>query len=618
MTRIASFFVSAVLVLCGWPACASVEPASCRTVRFGLFGYSDIAATTAVAGELLQRLGYEPRALDLSIPVIFDSLAQGGIDVFLGNWMPAQEQNRARFVSQGSIDVVGANLAHAKFTLAVPDYLYAAGLTDFASIQRFAEPLHSTLYGIEPGAAGNRLILGMIKDNAFGLKNFKLVESSEQGMLAELERATQERRPFVFLAWDPHPMNLRFHIHYLTGGDATFGPDQGGATIYTLTRAGYSTLCPNVGRLLHNLKFTLQGESEIMGLMQDQHQTPDMAARLWLAAHPATMSEWLSGVTTFAGNPPAIASASLHETAPSGKLETWMAGHKIPAGDAVTALVNAAKVHGRWFFGTISGVLRAGLDGVTRALELLPTIGLIAAAGFLTGMLRRSWPLAGGVSAALLFILNQGYWQPMLETLSLVLMAALFCALIGIPVGIAAAHRPRLFAMLLPVLDLMQTLPAFVYLIPSLVLFGLGPVPGLIATVIFALPAPIRLTAAGIKAVPSAYIEAGRAFGATSLQLLRKVELPNAAPMILAGMTQCIMLSLSMVVIAALVGAGGLGVPVIRALNSVQVNSGFEAGFAIVVLAIVLDRVLRPAQSAVSGSPGPARRARTMLRRPPS
>jgi glycine betaine/proline transport system permease protein len=155
-------------------------------------------------------------------------------------------------------------------------------------------------------------------------------------------------------------------------------------------------------------------------------------------------------------------------------------------------------------------------------------------------------------------------------------------------------------------------------LIPSLVLFGLGPVPGLIATVIFALPAPIRLTAAGIKAVPPAYIEAGKAFGATSLQLLRKVELPNAAPMILAGMTQCIMLSLSMVVIAALVGAGGLGVPVIRALNSVQVNSGFEAGFAIVVLAIVLDRVLRPAQSAVSGWPGAARRARTMLRRPPS
>jgi len=199
------------------------------------------------------------------------------------------------------------------------------------------------------------------------------------------------------------------------------------------------------------------------------------------------------------------------------------------------------------------------------------------------------------VIAALLFIMNQGYWEPTLETLALVIAAAVVSTLVGVPLGVACAHRPRLYATLRPVLDLMQTLPTFVYLIPTLVLFGLGVVPGLISTVIFALPAPIRLTQLGISSVPKALLEAGDACGATPAQRLWKVELPSAAPTILAGITQCIMLSLSMVVIAALVGAGGLGVPVVRALNSVQVGMGFEAGFVIVLLAIVLDRITRPA-----------------------
>jgi ABC-type proline/glycine betaine transport system permease subunit len=180
----------------------------------------------------------------------------------------------------------------------------------------------------------------------------------------------------------------------------------------------------------------------------------------------------------------------------------------------------------------------------------------------------------------------------------------LICAVLGVPIGIAAAHRPRLAAALRPVLDLMQTLPTFVYLIPTLVLFGLGVVPGLISTIVFALPAPIRLTQLGISSVPEPLKEAGQAFGATGLQMLVKVELPSAAPTIVAGITQCIMLSLSMVVIAALVGAGGLGVPVVRALNTVQIGMGFEAGFVIVLLAIILDRLSRPSDKR-SGSQQP-------------
>ena len=216
---------------------------------------------------------------------------------------------------------------------------------------------------------------------------------------------------------------------------------------------------------------------------------------------------------------------------------------------------------------------------------------LLAALSF---WLRRSWQLSLFVALALLFIVNQGYWQETMETLSLVLCSALVASVIGIPLGIAAAHRPWLFNLIRPALDLMQTLPTFVYLIPTLVLFGLGVVPGLISTVIFSLPAPVRLTHLGITSVPRQLLEAGQSFGATRQQLLWKVELPSARPMILAGLTQCIMLSLSMVVIAALVGAGGLGVPVVRALNTVRVDTGFEAGFVIVLLAIILDRVCRP------------------------
>ena len=197
------------------------------------------------------------------------------------------------------------------------------------------------------------------------------------------------------------------------------------------------------------------------------------------------------------------------------------------------------------------------------------------------------------VALSFLFIVNQGYWERTTETLTLVLSACIVCMAVGVPIGIAVAHRPKLYTSVRPVLDLMQTLPTFVYLIPAIVFFGIGMVPGLIATAIFVIPAPIRLTHLGISSTPQSLLEAGQAFGATKSQLLWKVELPYAMPQIMAGLTQTIMLSLSMVVIAALVGADGLGVPVVRALNSVNTALGFEAGFVIVVVAIVLDRMFR-------------------------
>ena len=571
------------------------DPPACQLVRLADIGWTDVTATTAVFSALLKRLGYKTQITVLSVPVTYASLKNKDIDIFLGNWMPAQEGDRRSYVADGSVEVGRANLTGAKYTLAVPAYTYAAGLRSFADIEHFAPQLNSKIYGIEPGNDGNRLVLSMLKQNLFGLGAFTLIESSEQGMLAEVERAYRVHQPIVFLAWDPHPMNMRFDIRYLSGGDAVFGPNYGEAAVYTNTRTGYSAECPNIGRLLRNLTFTTQQESRVMDDMLNRHLPAEVAAATFLKSNPVTVAAWLDGVTTYDGRPALAALRTTTKLSGGFSLERWLADHKLPVGDSVAVAIDYVKTHGRGFFNAVSAVIRGSVDGLTALLRFTPSWLLLLGAGALTWYLRRSWALVAFVLAALLFIMNQGYWEPTLETLSLVIVAAVVSSLIGVPVGIAAAHRPGLYAGLRPVLDLMQTLPTFVYLIPTLVLFGLGVVPGLISTVIFALPAPIRLTQLGISSVPKSLREAGEAFGATRSQMLLKVELPSAAPTILAGITQCIMLSLSMVVIAALVGAGGLGVPVVRALNTVQVGMGFEAGFVIVLLAIVLDRITRPA-----------------------
>lgn len=271
----------------------------------------------------------------------------------------------------------------------------------------------------------------------------------------------------------------------------------------------------------------------------------------------------------------------------------WLTDHKIPVGKAAKAVFDWMNAHLGGLFDAIAAAMEAMIDAILWCLETphpLVIVGLFVA---LTWYLHRSWKLCLGVVAGFLFILNQGYWDETMESLTLILSACVVCMGVGVPIGIAAAHRPRLYAGLSPVLDLMQTLPTFVYLIPAIVFFGLGMVPGLIATVIFVLPAPIRLTHLGVSSTPVALTEAATAFGATPSQLLWKVELPYALPQIMAGLNQTIMLSLSMVVIAALVGANGLGVPVVRALNSVNTALGFESGFIIVVVAILLDRMLR-------------------------
>ncbi len=296
-----------LVALCAAPLLAqAAEPEQCRTVRFSDVGWTDITVTTAVTSTVLQALGYKTRTTMISVPVTYKSLAAGkDLDVFLGNWMPTMENDIKQYRDAGTVETVRANLENAKYTLAVPKALYDKGLKDFADIARFKQELAGKIYGIEPGNDGNRTIQSMIDKNAFGLKDagFKLVQSSEAGMLSQVDRATKRGEAVVFLGWEPHPMNKRFDMKYLSGGDAFFGPDYGKATVLTNTRKGYVEQCSNVGRLLKNLSFTLDMESTLMGNVLDDKMKPEAAARAWLKANPQVLDSWLAGVKTVDGEP---------------------------------------------------------------------------------------------------------------------------------------------------------------------------------------------------------------------------------------------------------------------------------------------------------------------------
>jgi glycine betaine/proline transport system substrate-binding protein len=589
------------VILLAWPSqyarAATLEPESCLTVRFADVGWTDITATTAVSSRLLEALGYKTVTNILSIPVTYASIKSRQIDVYLGDWQPSMLEDRRPFLADGSVEVVRANLEGAKYTLAVPTYVADAGVRSFDDLHRFADRFQHKIYAIEPGNNGNRIVATMIGQNRFDLSDWTMIESSEQGMLSEVDRAVHKSEWIVFLAWSPHPMNLKYRLTYLAGGDDTFGA---GATIYTDVRNGYPDECPNVGRLLKNLAFTPEIESRVMALILDDHLEGHAAATKFLSGHSELLESWLDGVTTVDGKPGAAAvRASL--SGPSlvdlgDRLQSanqWVVAHKIPLGLWLSDLVDYATRHAQSFFDLVSLSLGQMIASFTLLLTRIPALVLIVLVAGVAYLIQRSASLTLFILGALLLIDNLGLWQATVQTLSLVIFSTIVCMVLGIPIGIAAAHRPWLYRLMHPVLDLMQTIPTFVYLIPTLVLFGLGVVPGLISTVIFAVPAPIRLTHLGISSVPTQLREVGEAFGATRRQLLLKIELPHALPTIMVGVTQSIMLSLSMVVIAALVGADGLGKPVVRALNSVNIAMGFESGLAIVILAIILDRIFK-------------------------
>ncbi len=301
--------VSHVIVLAslalGWaPAAFAADPASCKTVKFSDVGWTDITSTTAIASDILTTLGYTPKVTVLSVPVTYASMKNKDIDVFLGNWQPSMENDRKPYIADKSVVEIGANLpTGAKYTLAVPQYTYDKGLKDFADIQKFKDSLKGKIFGIEPGNDGNRLVLDIIKGGKFGLKDFQLVESSEQGMLAEVQRATSHKEDVVFLGWAPHPMNVNFKIQYLSGGDDSFGPNFGGAVVYTNERAGFAAECPNVAKFIENLKFTVDIENVVMNKILTDGLEGPKAAEAWLKTNPPELAGWLDGVTTFDGKP---------------------------------------------------------------------------------------------------------------------------------------------------------------------------------------------------------------------------------------------------------------------------------------------------------------------------
>jgi glycine betaine/proline transport system substrate-binding protein len=278
----------------------SAYAAGCDKVTFSDVGWTDITSTTAVASLVLQALGYETETQVLSVPVTYEGLAKGDVDVFLGNWMPTMASNIQPYLDAKTVDSLRVNLEGAKYTLATNEAGTALGIKDFKDIAAHSADLDGKIYGIEAGNDGNKLILDMIDKDAFGLKTagVELVESSEQGMLAQVAKEDNAKKPIIFLGWEPHPMNANFKMTYLTGGDDYFGPNLGGATIYTNTRAGYAAECPNTGKFLNNLVFSLAMENEIMGAILNDGADPAAAAKAWLAAHPDVITPWLAGVTT--------------------------------------------------------------------------------------------------------------------------------------------------------------------------------------------------------------------------------------------------------------------------------------------------------------------------------
>ncbi|SAL72144.1 choline ABC transporter, periplasmic binding protein [Caballeronia terrestris] len=293
--------VFGAVLLCAATIASAAEPQACTQVRMAGPGWTDIDATNAMTGVVLKALGYKQNVANLSVPITYQGLKKGQIDVFLGNWMPAQAPLVKPFVEEKSIEVVHPNLSNAKFTLAVPDYVAAAGVHTFADLAKNADKFDSKIYGIEPGALANQNIKKMVDDKAFGMGGWKLVESSETAMLTQVDRAVRDKRWIVFLAWEPHLMNTKFKLTYLDGGDRYFGPNYGGATVNTVARSGYEAQCPNVARLFKQLTFNVDLENGVITEVLDKKANLDLAATDALKRHPELLKTWLDGVNTASG-----------------------------------------------------------------------------------------------------------------------------------------------------------------------------------------------------------------------------------------------------------------------------------------------------------------------------
>lgn len=280
----------------------AAEPSSCNNVRLGAVNWTDVVATSAISQVLLESLGYEVKETTASQQIILGSMADKKLDMFLGYWQPTMQPVAGPYLEKKQIEVIEPPaIADAQSTMAVPDYVYEGGLRSFDDIAKFKDKLGSKIYVIEPGSGANRITGVMIKNNQFGLKGFQMVESSEAAMLSAVKRAVSRKEWVVFFGWKPHPMNLQIAgMKYLTGSQDAFGPNEGASTVSVMTTAGYNERCPNVSKLLHNLKFTSDHVSEVMASILDRTK-PEDAAKAWLKSNPAALEPWLVGVTSVDG-----------------------------------------------------------------------------------------------------------------------------------------------------------------------------------------------------------------------------------------------------------------------------------------------------------------------------
>jgi glycine betaine/proline transport system substrate-binding protein len=295
---IASFLATASL-LTATAAPALADDQSCAGVHVAELGWTDLAFTTAVADVLTDGLGYKLKSDLLGLEVVFQALSLGKLDVFMGNWRPVENEEFKKYFDDGSVAVLGPNLLGAKYTVAVPTYVAKAGVTSFADLDKFGDKFDHKIYGIEPGS--NQPLIDAVKKNEFGLGKWKVVESSEQGMLTEVDKHYKKQRWVAFLGWEPHAMNIDYDLTYLSGGDDVFGANFGSSDVYTLSRKGYAAQCPNIAKMFSQLKFTVDFENHGIQMMLKQSKDGKAAAIAMMKQHPELVKAWLAGVTTLDG-----------------------------------------------------------------------------------------------------------------------------------------------------------------------------------------------------------------------------------------------------------------------------------------------------------------------------
>jgi glycine betaine/proline transport system substrate-binding protein len=556
------------------------QTSSCNTVRFADVGWADVTVITALVSHLFEQKGWHTQTHMLSVPVAFMGLRNGDIDVFLGNWMPTQKSMITPYLDEGSVVSLVKNLDNARYTLAVPSYVYEQGVHSAEDLHKHARRFNNTLYGIEAGNDGNLTILKMIQENTYGLGHFNLVESSEQSMLAEVQKKIQNKEWVVFLGWQPHPMNTVLSMRYLEDPLHAWGPQGGLASVYTLVSKKFHEKCPDVSNALKSMVFSIEMENHLMDYLLNKHFSAQKSVSSYFEKNPQTYSQWLSYV------PDSVEKKNTAQKPTVDKEPTRKIGNAVSSG--IQKFNTFASTYTRLFSKHVETSIQTCVDTLTSFSAYL----IIFLACVLAYAIHRKKMLVLGVATGLSLIVHMGFWNASVETVVLVGLSSIVSLAIGIPLGVLCAHKPRLYVVLRPLLDMMQTIPTFVYLIPSLMLFGLGIVPGLISTVVFACPTSIRLMHACLVHIPKDYADVSVSFHASVWQRLWHIEIPFAIPTLWTSVNQTLMMGLSMVVISALVGSGGLGVAVIRSLNTVDIATGFEAGLAIVVLAMIMDRTL--------------------------